>query len=113
MSKKEKEHRSDEPRPDELSPSYKYDEGRYLEELWNYIDSTYTGHYVGENNVQALDLLFATDHGEGFCIGSALKYLSRYGKKEGKNRKDLLKAAHYVVLALYLLDRERKYKDEK
>ena len=30
-----------------------------------------------------------------------MKYLARYGKKQGANRKDLLKAMHYVVLALW------------
>ncbi len=34
------------------------------------------------------------------CIDTTIKYLMRYGKKSGKNRKDLLKAAHYIVLAL-------------
>ena len=31
-------------------------------------------------------------HGEGFCIGNILKYSQRYGKKDGKNRNDLLKS---------------------
>ena len=29
-----------------------------------------------------------------------LKYLCRYGKKNGQNRKDLLKAIHYIVLLM-------------
>lgn len=90
------------------SPRYKYDEGRILEQARAHIDGTYGGHYVGEDNVQALDLIFATGHGESFCIGNALKYLSRFGKKNGKNREDLLKAIHYAVLALHALDRSDK-----
>ena len=31
---------------------------------------------------------------------NAIKYLARYGKKNGKNRKDLLKAIHYIVLLM-------------
>ena len=31
---------------------------------------------------------------------NAIKYLARYGKKNGKNRKDLLKAVHYVILLM-------------
>jgi hypothetical protein len=35
-----------------------------------------------------------------FCQANAIKYLCRYGKKDGKNRKDLLKAIHYIVLLM-------------
>jgi len=35
-----------------------------------------------------------------FCQANAIKYLARYGKKNGKNRKDLLKAIHYIVLLM-------------
>ena len=35
-----------------------------------------------------------------FCQANAIKYLSRYGRKSGYNRKDLLKALHYVILLL-------------
>jgi len=40
-------------------------------------------------------------HGEGFCIGNILKYSQRYGKKDGKNRNDLLKVIHYGIMALH------------
>ncbi len=40
-------------------------------------------------------------HGEGFCIGNIMKYAQRYGKKNGKDRKDLLKVIHYGIMALY------------
>jgi hypothetical protein len=35
---------------------------------------------------------------EEFTRGAAMKYLFRFGKKEGKNKKDLLKCLHYVIL---------------
>ena len=31
-----------------------------------------------------------------------MKYAQRYGKKEGKNRKDLLKVVHYAIMALHI-----------
>ena len=40
-------------------------------------------------------------HGEGFCIGNILKYAQRYGKKNGKDRNDLLKVIHYGIMALH------------
>lgn len=84
----------------------KYDEDKYAREILEHIESTYGGHYVGRDQVQSLDLIFAADHGLGFAIGNAIKYLARFGKKEGLNRKDLLKAAHYVILALHVHDRD-------
>ena len=30
-----------------------------------------------------------------------MKYAQRYGKKEGRNRKDLLKVIHYSIMALH------------
>jgi hypothetical protein len=39
-----------------------------------------------------------------FCQANAIKYLARYGKKGGKNRKDLLKALHYAILLMYFED---------
>ena len=35
-----------------------------------------------------------------FCQANAIKYLARFGKKDGRNRADLLKAAHYIVLLM-------------
>jgi hypothetical protein len=40
-------------------------------------------------------------HGEGFCIGNIMKYVQRYGKKDGYNRKDLMKVLHYTIMALH------------
>lgn len=80
---------------------YKYHEDTILKEISDYIDTTYKGHYVGEDNVQSLDLILATGHATGFNVGNLLKYGSRYGKKRGYNRDDLLKAIHYAIFELY------------
>ena len=66
--------------------------------------STYSAHYVSEKNAedfQIQDLFSHIGIAEEFCRGAALKYLVRFGKKEGKNKKDLLKTLHYVVLMYY------------
>ena len=80
---------------------YKYQEDMILKEIAAYIDTTYKGHYVGEDNVQSLDLILATGHATGFNVGNMLKYGSRYGKKRGYNRDDLLKVVHYAIFELY------------
>jgi len=80
--------------------TYKYDEDKALTELKNYIDNTYNEHY-SKNKFQATEFIIDGGHGEGFCIGNILKYAQRYGKKNGKDRKDLLKVIHYGIIALY------------
>ena len=84
---------------------YKYNEGNTLAELQEYIDSTYDEHY-SKNKFQATEFIIDAGHGEGFCIGNILKYAQRYGKKNGKDRRDLLKVIHYGIMALYLNETE-------
>ena len=86
---------------------YKYNEGAALMELEEYIDSTYDEHY-SKNKYQATEFIIDGRHGEGFCIGNILKYAQRYGKKNGKDRSDLLKVLHYGIIALYVNDMENK-----
>jgi hypothetical protein len=83
---------------------YKYNEDKLLEELKHYIDSTYGEHY-SRDKYQATEFIIDGGHGEGFCIGSMMKYLQRFGKKEGKNRRDILKVIHYGIIMLFILDK--------
>lgn len=82
---------------------YKYNEDQLLAELKEYIDKTYGEHY-SQNKYQATEFIIDAGHGEGFTIGNCMKYLQRYGKKEGRNRKDLLKVLHYALIALHVHD---------
>ena len=84
---------------------YKYSEDRILKEMAEYIDKTYNAHY-SHNKFQATEFIMDSGHGEGFCIGNILKYSQRYGKKDGKNRNDLLKVIHYGIIALYINEME-------
>jgi len=52
------------------------------------------------------NLILSGGHGEGFCIGNILKYAQRYGKKNGKDKRDLLKVIHYGIIALHVNDME-------
>ena len=79
---------------------YKYSEDKILDELKMYIDGTYTAHY-SQNKFQATEFIMDSGHGEGLCIGNILKYAQRYGKKNGKDRNDLLKVIHYGIMALH------------
>ena len=79
---------------------YKYNEGDLIAEIKDYIDGTYGEHY-SKNNYQATEFIIDGGHGEGFCIGNIMKYAQRYGKKNGYNRKDLMKIIHYAIIAMY------------
>ena len=84
---------------------WKYDEGKILREIEDYLSSTYKGHYVSdETRIQTLDLIASIGDAEAFCRSNAIKYLTRFGKKDGKNRKDLLKVIHYTILLYHFAD---------
>jgi hypothetical protein len=91
---------------DKMSANYKFNEPELINELYQYIADTYTKHYVVPDNIQAFELIASAGHGVGFTIGDIIKYAARYGKKNGRNRQDLLKILHYGILALYIHDKE-------
>jgi len=85
---------------------YKYNEDQALAELSDYIDSTYDEHY-SKNKFQATEFIIDGGHGEGFCIGNILKYAQRHGKKNGRDRRDLLKVIDYGIIALHINEMEK------
>ena len=66
---------------------YRYTEDKILEEVQD---------YVGE--YQTVDIWNTLGSAATTCRDTAIKYLMRYGKKDGYNKKDLLKAVHYITL---------------
>jgi hypothetical protein len=81
----------------------KYSEDRILKELEEYVAKTYEGHY-SKQKFQATEFIIDSGPGMGFCLGNIMKYAQRYGKKNGRNRDDLLKIAHYAMMALHVHD---------
>lgn len=86
--------------------TYRRNEDAALRECIEYIGQTYNQHYVGKTNIQTIDIWETLDTLETTSRDTAIKYLMRYGKKNGKNKKDLLKAIHYITLMLYCLEKE-------
>ena len=85
----------------------KYREDEILNEVKEYIESTYDQHYsTTEDGFQVMDMIKQLGIDKDFCQANAIKYLCRYGKKNGHNRKDLLKAIHYIVLLMSGEDQE-------
>ena len=86
---------------DKVSPAHywKYNEDLTLNEVKEYLSGTYKSHYTSKDSkTQTLDLIESIGDGEAFCRSNAIKYLSRFGKKDGKSKRDILKAIHYCVL---------------
>ena len=89
----------------------KYNEDQIMTNINNYIRTTYNEHYsVDKSGFQVQDMLRHLDIDKDFCQANAIKYLCRFGKKNGKNKVDLYKAVHYIVLLLDSLDKEDENK---
>lgn len=84
---------------------FKYHEEEILDEIREYLGKTYGAHYAGSDNVQAMDLIASGGMLMHFSASSIIKYAFRFGKKEGLNRKDLLKIIHYAMFMLWDLDK--------
>jgi hypothetical protein len=83
--------------------AYKYAENKILNDLKDHLDGTYSQHYkTDEENLQAFDAWIALGDAGPTFRNTAIKYLWRYGKKNGKNKEDLLKALHYICMCLYV-----------
>ena len=99
--------------PDNNNGRWKYNEDVILKDIHEYISATYRSHYTGKVSVfkgnqnyavQTIDLLEAKGLASDFCQANIIKYGSRYGDKDGKNKKDLLKVIHYAMLLLHFDD---------
>lgn len=90
------------PEPDpEPVLEMKYQENVFLQETLDYIISTYGQHYVNQNDakrIQVFDFWESLGSLDTTARDTAIKYIARYGKKGGYNKKDLMKAIHYIVI---------------
>ena len=97
---------------DNTNGFWKYEEDETLKELQDYLSGTYRSHYTSqESKTQTLDLIESIGDAEAFCRSNAIKYLSRFGKKNGKSKLDILKAMHYCVLLYHFAGLHKKSTD--
>lgn len=96
--------------PPYVAPEYvpeqskmRYSEDTFLAEVLEYIKGTYGEHYANPEaqGFQLFDLWDSQGILEPICNGTATKYITRYGKKDGYNKKDLFKAIHYIILLAF------------
>ena len=80
-------------------------EKKALKDLETYVLGTYAEHYA-KNGTQAIDLIIDSGYGVDHAMANVIKYAARQGKKEGADPKhDILKMAHYCLLALVALEK--------
>jgi len=80
-------------------------EKKALKDLEKYVLGTYAEHYA-KNGTQAIDLIIDSGYGVDHAMANVIKYAARQGKKEGADPKhDILKMAHYCLLALVALEK--------
>ncbi len=84
---------------------WKYNEDKILKDIQDYVTSTYGSHYCGHQqnykDVQTIDLMAAKELASDFCQANIIKYGSRYGDKDGRSKRDLMKVIHYAMLLLH------------
>ena len=59
----------------------RFNEDKFLKEVEKYIEGTYTQHYVGNKQIQTIDVWETLGNIDSTCRDTAIKYLMRYGKK--------------------------------
>ena len=84
---------------------YKFNEAELIRQLKDYIDATYDEHYA-KGKIQTTEFIQANGDGIPFTRGNIIKYAQRYGSKDGRNRKDILKVLHYAIIMLHTHDVE-------
>jgi hypothetical protein len=74
-----------------------------IADFHDYIDKTYGEHYkTDERSIECFDAWIALGDSTATFRNTAIKYLWRYGKKNGNNKDDLMKALHYTLMCLYV-----------
>ena len=94
-----------------MAIKFKYDEDKNIDAIKDYIGGTYGEHYALDDDIQSIDLWDAMGSSVETCRDTAIKYLTRFGKKGGRNHKDLWKAIHYILFMIFF-DKKRQRKEE-
>lgn len=83
-------------------PPYKYSEDKFLDACRIHFDKTNRTHYSGE--IQPTQFIMSHAQSLDFLVGNVIKYTFRFGKKNGYNKDDLLKAAHYLAMMAHFAE---------
>lgn len=85
---------------------FKYSEPEFTLKAMEHITKTNSAHYSG--GVQTVEFIMSNATTLDYLKGCAIKYIQRYGKKEGNNPVDLYKAVHYIMMMNHFSDKLSK-----
>ena len=91
---------------------YKRNEDKIIAGIKQYIESTYSAHYSSESGRDVIDDWEDMGIAKEAYHSNMVKYVKRFGKKEGYNPKDVMKVVHYAILLLNEMQREGKSNDD-
>ena len=91
---------------------YKRNEDRIIAGIKAYVDATYSAHYSGSAGRDVCDDWEDMGIAKEAYMSNIVKYVKRFGKKEGENPKDIMKIIHYCVFLLNELDKEKDWDDK-
>lgn len=82
-----------------FSDTFRENYPKLLQNLNAFLEqATGSKHHYTAHNIQTVDVWDSLGSIETTARDTAIKYLMRYGKKDGKNVNDLLKAIHYILM---------------
>lgn len=90
---------------------YKRNEDKIIEGIKQYVDATYGQHYVGENSRDVCDDWEDMGIAKEAYMSNIVKYVKRFGKKEGENPKDIMKIIHYSIFLLNEIQKDGRNDD--
>ena len=77
-------------------------------------DSLVRPDYYDQDKIECIDVIKQLGYFEDFCMGSALKYLWRHGRKDHINRiADLKKARTYITFLIDHLEKQTPVAEEQ
>jgi len=89
---------------------YKRNEDRIIAGIKAYVDATYSAHYSGSAGRDVCDDWEDMGIAKEAYMSNIVKYVKRFGKKEGENPKDIMKIIHYCIFLLNELESNTEYK---
>ena len=87
---------------------YKRNEDKIIKGIQQYIDSTYAAHYSANSGRDVVDDWEDMGIAKEAFHSNMVKYVKRFGKKEGYNPKDIMKVIHYGIFLLNELQNEQR-----
>ena len=85
---------------------YQRNEDKIIDEIKEYVDSTYSAHYSGQ--VQVLDVWDSLGLSKEAYKTNIIKFAMRAGRKGNQERQDVMKIIHYCLFLINEIDKEKQ-----